>query len=144
MQSKRLNLNLASLLIVITLCAVVGCSSTVETPPKADIGNVSLVVDFPDDSQQVDVDLQVGCSADSTVFDVLQRAEKAGDLKVDHSSNLVQESTSVFVKGLNGLAGADGKYWTFYVNDELAKESCGTCVVKPDDKIRWSLWTTAS
>ena len=137
MQSTFLNFNWASLLIVMALSTLVGCTSAVDAPPKADVGTVSLVIDFPEGSQQTDLDLSVGCSADSTVFEVLQRAEKAGDLKVDHSSNVLQESASIYLKGINGVAEANGKSWTFYVNDELAKESCGTCSVKPDDKIRW-------
>lgn len=136
MQSTRSNLGLASSLVVMALCAV-GCTSSVESPPKVDIGNVSLVIDFPDDSQQADLDLQIGCAADSTVFEVLQRAEKVGGLKVEHSSNVIQESASIFLNGFNGVANAEGKFWTYYVNDELAKEGCGTYVVKPDDKIRW-------
>ena len=114
-----------------------GALPPLRAPPKADIGTVALEVDFPSDMQQADLNLQVGCAADSTVFDVLQRAKKTDGLKVDHSVNVLQESTSIFIKGINGVAGADGKSWTYYVNDDLAKESCGTCVVKPDDKIRW-------
>ena len=137
MRSVDIIFDSASLLVLLAFCMVVGCNSAVESPPKADIGTVSLVVDFPDDSQQADLELEVGCSGDSTVFDVLQRAEKKSELKVDHSANVVKESASVFIKGFNGVTGADGQFWTYYVNDELAKESCGTCPVKPDDKIRW-------
>ena len=120
-----------------------GCTSTVEALPKADIGTVTLDIDFPTEGQQADLNLQVACAADSTVFEILQRAEKEGDLKVELVSNVVQELSSIFVKGFNGVTGAGGEYWTYYVNDELAKESCGTCVVKPDDKIRWVYGTTA-
>jgi len=136
MLSIRLNLDFASLMMVIALCAV-GCTSSVESPPRADIGSVSLVVDFSDDSQQDDLDFQVGCSADATVFEVLQRAEKEGGLKIEHASSVVQGSASIFVNGFNGVVNAEGKFWTYYVNDELAKEGCGTCMIKPDDKIRW-------
>ena len=136
-QMAHLNFVLTSCLIAAALITV-GCTSTVEAPSKAIIGTVSLNIDFPNDSQQADLDLQVDCSANSTVFEVLQRAEKAGDLKVDHTVNVVQEPASIFVKGINGEIGAEGKFWTYFVNDELGKESCGTCVVKPDDKIRWA------
>ena len=81
--------------------------------------------------------MQVGCAADSTVFEILQRAQKAGDFEFKHSSNVVQESTSIFIKAINGVGEANDKYWTYYVNDELAKEGCGTYLVKPDDKLRW-------
>ena len=136
-QSNNFNSSLASLLTVITLCFTIGCTTTFEAPPKVDIGTVSLVVDFPSDSQESDLDISVDCTADSTAFEILQRAEKMGGLKIEHSTNVINESTSIFVKGINGVVGADGKFWTYYVNDELAKESCGTYSVKPDDKIRW-------
>ena len=131
-QMHSVHFNFGSLLLAMALCAVFGCNSAVEAPPKPATGTVSLVVDFQQESQ-ADLDLKVGCAADSTVFDVLQRAEKAGDLKFEHSDNLTQESSSIFVKEINGVGQADGKSWTYYVNDELAKESCGTCAIKPDD-----------
>ena len=138
MQSTFFNFTLASLLIVMALSTLVGCSSAVDAPPKADVGTVSLVIDFPEGSQQTDLDLSVGCSADSTVFEVLQRAEKAGDLKCRPQLqrvaricfDLPQRNQRQWLK-------LTAKSWTFYVNDELGKESCGTCSVKPDDKIRW-------
>ena len=126
-----------SLTLFAALCLTIGCAPTVDTPPKADVGTVSLTIDFPDDSQSADIDLQVGCAADSTVFEILQRAQKAGDFEFRHSSNVVQESTSIFIKAINGVGEANDKYWTYYVNDELAKEGCGTYLVKPDDKLRW-------
>ena len=138
MQLTPFKFDLVSFLVVTALCFAVGCNSTVEAPPKPDIGTVSLVIDFPSNSQQADLDLQVGCSADSTVFEILRRAEKTEGLKVEHTINVVQEPSSIFVKGVNGVAGTDGKSWTYYVNGELAKESCGTCSVKPDDNIRWA------
>ena len=78
-----LNFDFASLLIVMALSVAVGCTSTVEAPRKADIGTVSLVIDFPDDVKQADLDLQIGCSADSTAFEILQRAETADGLEIE-------------------------------------------------------------
>jgi len=126
-----------SLLLVAASIWLIGCTATVEAPPQVDTGTVSLSIDFPADSQQDDINVEVGCSANSTVFDMMQRSQTDGALEFEHSANAIQESASVFVRTIGGVGGDDGKYWTYYINDKLAQEGCGTCSVKPGDKIRW-------
>ena len=126
-----------SLILMGVLISVIGCTTTVEAPPQVDTGTVSLAIDFPADSQQDDIDSEIGCSANSTVFDILQRSQTDGVLKFEHSTNPIQESASVFVQTISGVGGDQGKFWTYYINDKLAQEGCGTCAVKPGDKIRW-------
>ena len=132
--SKRFS---ASLLLLGVLTLAIGCTSTVEAPRQIDTGTVSLAIDFPTDSQQNDIDVKVGCSDNATVFDVMQRSQADGVLEFEHSTNAIQESASVFVKTIGGVGGDDGQFWTYYINDELAKAGCGTCPAKPGDRIRW-------
>ncbi len=137
--ATKSNLKILSVVLFLSgmLVAAVGCTSTVEAPPKIEVGVVSLSIDFPDDVQRTDIDAQVGCSADATVFEVLQRAQTDGVLEFEYSINAIQESASVFVRTIGGVGDGESKFWTVYVNGELAKEGCGTCPVKPGDKIRW-------
>ena len=127
----------ATLFLLGVLVSVMGCTPTVEAPRQVDTGTVSLSVDFPSDSQQDDIDAKVGCSDSATVFEVLRRAQTDGVLEFEHSANPLQEPASVFIKTIGGVGGADGQFWTYYINNELAKEGCGTCSAKPGDSIRW-------
>ena len=96
-------------------------------------GTVQLVVNFSSDRKNLDV--KVPCSADSTVFKILQRAQNMGDLEFDSQG----AGETVFVHSIDGVmnAGARGKNWVFRVNDELAHESCGSVGVVPGDVIEW-------
>ena len=118
------------------IISAIGCAPTVETPPQVDTGKVSLSIDFPADSQQDDINVDVECSASTTVFEVMRRAQTDGALVFEHSSSPIQESL-VFVNTIGGVGGDHGQFWTYYVNDELAKEGCGTYSAKPGDNIRW-------
>lgn len=127
-----------NLLCLLALSLVIGCTTAVDQPVQVEVGTVSLLIDFlEEDTQPSDIDVEIGCSANATVFEVLQRAQTEGLLKFEHTSNLVQESASVYVTAIGGVDSSSGNSWTYYVNDELAKEGCGTCAVKPGDKIRW-------
>ena len=126
----------ATLTMIGLLILVTGCTATVEDPPQADTGTVSLLIDFPEDSQQEDLNVKVGCADSATVFEIMRRAQTDGMLEFEHSSAPLEESL-VFVQTIGGVGGGDDQFWTYYVNDELAKEGCGTCSAKPDDKIRW-------
>ncbi len=132
-------------LILFSACvltaSLVGCDSTTtmdrnSSEPVADAvvaGTVQLRVDFAD--QQKDLNVKVPCSADSTVFTILQRAEKMGDLEFDSQGS----GSTAFVHSIDGVmnAGGRGKNWVFRVNDQLAKESCGSFGVAPGDVIEW-------
>ena len=119
------------------IISAIGCATTVETPPQVDTGKVSLSIDFPADSQQDDINVDVECSASTTVFEVMRRAQTDEVLEFEHSANPLQEPASVFIKTIGGIGGDDGQFWTYYINNKLAKEGCGTCSAKPGDSIRW-------
>jgi hypothetical protein len=98
-----------------------------------EIGTVDLVVNFGDDHEAIEK--AIPCSVDSTVFSTLKRADLHGDLELDASGN----DETAFVKGINGLTGEakTGKYWFFYVNDQMGKLGCGSVEVDPGDQIEW-------
>lgn len=54
----------------------------------------------------------------------------------------VQTKTSSmgeFVTSINGNDGGGKKYWTFYLNGQMAQEGAGAYVSKSTDKIEWRL-----
>ena len=137
MQRTQFYFTPVKLLAFAGLLVAIGCTAAVEAPPKIDVGTVSLLIDFPSDSQLDDVNIKVNCAAKATVFEILQRAKAEGMLDFESSSNLAQEPASIFVKTISGVGGVRDKFWTYTVNGELAKEGCGTRTVKPNDEIYW-------
>lgn len=125
----------------VLVASLVGCDSTAtidreNSEPVADAvvaGTVQLLVDFSE--QRRDLNVKVPCSADSTVFTILQRAEKMGDLEFDSQGS----GSTAFVHSIDGVmnAGGRGKNWVFRVNDQLARESSGSLGVAPGDVIEW-------
>ena len=132
-----LKIDSATLFLLGVLVAAMGCTPTTEAPRQVDTGAISLSIDFPSGSQQDDIDVEVGCSASTTVFEVMRRAQTDEVLEFEHSANPLQEPASVFIKTIGGIGGDDGQFWTYYINNKLAKEGCGTCSAKPGDNIRW-------
>ena len=114
-----------------------GCDQTRSpAPPSAparDIGTVDLIVNFGDDHEGLEK--AIPCSVGSTVFTTLKRADKHGDLELDAAGS----GETAFVNGINGFMGdaKTGKYWFFYLNDQIAKQGCGVVEVDPGDKIEW-------
>ncbi len=114
-----------------------GCdpATTLNSPaaPEVVAGTVELRVDFT--GEKKDMKVKVPCSADSTVFSILQRAKNMGDLDFDSQG----AGSTAFVHSIDGVmnAGRRGNNWVFRVNEQLAKESCGSLVVAPGDVIEW-------
>jgi hypothetical protein len=120
--------------IVIAVTMIAGCQQTqVATPPKRQIGTVTLAVEFGSAAQSVNV--QIPCSEDSTVLDILQRAELAGELKLQSSG----AGETAFVQSINGVGGTDtpDQYWTYLLNGKLAKTGSGVTEVDPGDEVQW-------
>ena len=131
-----LKISSVNLFLLSVLILAVGCTATAEAPPQVDTGTVSLSIDFPADSLQDDIEVDVACSANTTVFEIMRRAQTDRVLEFECSSSPLQESL-VFVATIGGVGGDDGQFWTYYINNELAKEGCGTRSTKPGDSIRW-------
>lgn len=133
--------NLFSIAIMI-LALGSGCDSspTANSPQNTglDIGTVGLTIDFgPARRKPIEVD--VPCSVDSTVIDILSRAQNMGDLKFESTGS----GDTVFVKSIASMGneGAGGSNWIFLVNEETGDKSAGVIAVEPSDKIRWRFGT---
>ena len=120
--------------ICVLLTLAIGCQPT-ETGalPKRQIGTVVLTVDFGSAAENIRV--QIPCSEDSTVLNILQRAELNGDLELQTSG----VGETAFVQSINGVGKTNtpGKYWTYLLNGELAKAGSGVTEVDPNDEIHW-------
>ncbi len=112
-----------------------GCDrATSPSPlPAREIGTVDLIVNFGDGHETIEK--AIPCSVGSTVFTTLKRADLHGDLELDAAGN----GETAFVNGINGFMGdaKTGKYWFFYLNDQMAKQGCGVVEVDPGDEIEW-------
>lgn len=98
-------------------------------------GTVELEVVFKPERENLQV--VVPCSADSTVFSILQRAENMGDLKFE-SIGLSDEMKFVTsIDGIDNQAGS-GDNWVYRVNGKLGDKSSGVYDVHPGDQIQWT------
>jgi hypothetical protein len=130
--------NLLLSFILFLLLTPIGCgTATVESdlPAASAVGTVQLVINFP---EQDAVRADIPCSADSTVFEILKRAEMMGDLKFKHSINALNDPNSIFVRSINGVESQNRNYWIFRVNGTMAKQGCGTLKANPKDEIEWT------
>lgn len=125
-----IQLNVALMILSI----VCGCVEPKTDPlPQRQIGTVLLKVDFGGASPPIEV--QIPCSEDSTVFDILSRAQLNGDLKLQSSGS----AETAFVQSINGVGGqpSDTRYWTYLLNGQLSKTGSGITEVDPGDELQW-------
>ena len=132
MKNVIICISLSILAMVLLGCDQATAPSNTSTPAR-EIGTVDLVINFGDERKPIEV--EIPCSADSTVFTTLKRADMHGDLELDAAGS----GETAFIKGINGLMGNQetGRYWFFYVDGQLAKQGCGVVEVDPDDQIEW-------
>lgn len=126
---------------ILGLVFAMGCdpATTLESPKaerSADevvAGTVELRVDFS--GEKKNRTFKVPCSANSTVFSILQRAKNMRDLDFDSQG----AGATAFVHSIDGVmnSGRRGNNWVFRVNEQLAKESCGSLAVAPGDVVEW-------
>lgn len=69
-----------------------------------------------------------------------QDGKNALELLKSHADVQTQSSSyGEFVAAVNGQDGGGTKYWSFYVNGEMAQVGAGAYVTKSSDKIEWKL-----
>lgn len=74
--------------------------------------------------------------AGDTVWSVLKRLSDNGEITVESQ----QFDFGVMVTSINGISGeGSGKYWMYYVNDQLADKGSDQYTLKAGDTILWSL-----
>ena len=123
------------LLVVPLLLLGCGPDTTLLEPEDAKVaGTVDLEIDFQSEKKKIQV--AVPCSADSTVFSILTRAQNLGDLKFESRGSSPESRFVTSIGGVENQAAA-GDNWVFRVNGELADRGCGEISVRPGDQVQW-------
>ena len=123
------------LLAAVMMLAGCGPDTALLEPEDAKVaGTVDLEIDFQS-QEKTTIQVAVPCSADSTVFSILTRAQNLGDLKFESRGSGPE---SRFVTSIGGVENqAAGDNWVFRVNGELADRGCGEFSVRPGDQVQW-------
>lgn len=69
-----------------------------------------------------------------TVFGLLNEAARANGFALDYDNS---PRFGVFVKGINGTANTNERYWQFYVNGVYGEVAANKAPVKPGDQVEW-------
>ncbi|MCZ2845989.1 MAG: DUF4430 domain-containing protein [Candidatus Bathyarchaeota archaeon] len=78
---------------------------------------------------------QVTFRKDSTAFSLLERLGEREDFEIESK---VYEGMGVLVESIDNVEnGTDGKYWQYWVNDELPMVAADKKGVKSGDKVEW-------
>ncbi len=127
-------------LVILLLSGILaGCDSRPaaqkSSSSRVDTGTVQLEIDFG--GRQKKISMDVPCSADSTVFQILERAREMADFSFSSTGT----GETVFVRSIDGVEneGSDGDNWVYRVNEELGDRSCGVYPVQPGDRVLWVL-----
>ena len=121
------------------ICLFSGCeqsgTSTIEPATGKVAGTVHLEIDFKSDRRNINVD--VPCSEDSTVFTTLERAQNLGDVKFKATGQ--SDPASTFVNSIGGVENlaAKGDNWIYLVNGELGDKSSALYSVNPGEEVTW-------
>ena len=126
------------LLLLAAVVMLAGCDqpdTALLTPEDAKVaGTVDLEIDFQ--SQKKNIQVAIPCSADSTVFSILTRAQNLGDVKFESRGSSPESRFVTSIGGVKNQAAA-GDNWVFRVNGELADRGCGEFSVRPGDQVQW-------
>ena len=119
-------------LLVISLFCFLVCisgysssSADVRSPGKF-AANVELVIDYGNSTQQVFPNL-----SGNTVFEILNQTA---------SVVFTQHAYGKFITSINGVennAYANGHYWQYWVNDELAPVAADNYILAYGDQVLW-------
>jgi hypothetical protein len=99
--------------------------------------SVQLLIDFGGRSENISVDVRIPDK--SSVLDALVVAAADADFLVDYRGS----GTTAFVTsiGTTENENAGGANWVYYVNGDLAGQSCGSFRLSVDDQVRWQFKT---
>ena len=129
----------SSLFLLAAVMTLAGCGqpdTALLDPEDAKVaGTVDLEIDFRSQEKEK-IQVAIPCSADSTVFSILTRAQNLGDVEFESRGS---GPDSRFVTSIGGVANqaAGGDNWVFRVNGELADRGCGELSVRPGDQVQW-------
>lgn len=78
---------------------------------------------------------QIEISQDSTVFSLLETLSQREEFEVNST---FYEGMGVFVETIDSVEnGTEGKYWQYFINDELGEVAADKKTIKEGDKIEW-------
>lgn len=99
------------------------------TPALPETFNVTQTIKYSADKTETYLHQTTN---NETVFDVLSKTVKSVDSK--------QYDFGVMINSIDSVkSGTDKKYWVYYVNDQSAQVAADKYILKPNDKIVWSL-----
>lgn len=82
---------------------------------------------------------RISVAVDSTALDLLRQINIQNPKLKLVTKDYVGMGT--LVEGMVGKDnGTDGKYWTYYVNGEMAQVGAGNYVIKDNDQIEWKFF----
>lgn len=81
----------------------------------------------------------ISTKSDSTVLDVMKNASEQGFVYKGQDS----ASLGFYVDEINGVKNnnAEGKYWSYYLNGDMAQAGVSAQIVKSNDTITWKYET---
>lgn len=144
--NPRLYALLSSVGFLIWAC--LGCDSGKQVPaqnPPMESGAASLAVDkvfsvtlvVKEKGQPPLRELQGDCPPQSTLLGWMEQLKQKGQLQFTHRGS----GELAFVESLEGIGGsaADRRgWWTYRINGEVIKQSCGAVLLKPQDRVEWT------
>jgi hypothetical protein len=110
-----------------------GCSGTaVEVAPAksaAPAGTVTVVIATEDGGE---IRKEIAGVASGTTIAQIMRSIEDPEIKMRGSGS------TTFVESIGGIGTAEGKGWTFRVNDEWADRGVGDYTLEPPAEVRWT------
>ena len=134
--------------VLIVLCLVALCfsGSATEVPQKSEIwfeksDQTSIRIVIIGANWTID-DNFISYKGD-TAFSILERCAEKNGLTID--SSYYKQFDSILVNSINNeIGGTNGKYWQYYVNDELPMVGADKCFITNGDSLRWSFEVPSS
>ncbi len=123
-------------LILCMLLLLCGCANTVRLSDGAPMTVYVRITGY--DNEIILPETEIGLYENETVLDVLVRAAKENDIRLDYSGT----GMTAYVKGIANLYEFDygpQSGWVYYVSgyDSLPSTSCGAYTLSDQDTVEW-------
>ncbi len=129
-------------LVALFIGGLVGCNGS--APPGSAAGaasdtsataafSVSLTIRTAD--QPPLLELVADCTPQMTLLGWMTQLNREKRLEFTHRG----DGELAFVESIAGQGDARGSqgFWTYRINDQVIKQSCGAVVLKPNDRVEW-------
>jgi len=130
-------LPVAALTVLLVLLSFTGTSAVV--PDQSDIWlehsqemSVTLIIQGDDWT----IKDNLVAYEDDTVFDLLQRSSQRLDFDIEYT--YYEDFDSILIDSIHGTEnGANGKYWQYYINDQIPMVGADAYIVSNGDIVEW-------